>query len=115
MLEPKAPYCSTVVIAHLLLLHVEAHTLADDLLRLVVRAPSGKGAFETNDEDAFGLELASSGAKCMAFAGGLVEGYGALQLRRDVASHIKSLHGRSILPEGERESDGSLLELDESE
>lgn len=87
MLEPECPDRRAVVVAHLFLVRVEAHALRDDRLRRAARAPDREGALE-----AYGLRAVGV-AGHGGLAGGAVEGGGAFEVWRDVASHVEALHG----------------------
>lgn len=92
MLEPKTPDRRRVVIPDLLLLGIEPHALANDLLRLAGRAPDREGALEAHGEDALGLEFSGSRTESVPFAGGGVGVVGSFEVWRDVAAHVEALH-----------------------
>ena len=92
MLEPETPERGRVIIPDLLLLGVEPHALADDLLRLAGRAPDGKGAFEAHGEEPLAFQFARAGAEGVRFAGGGVRGGGPFEFGRDVPTHVEALH-----------------------
>lgn len=96
MPEPKTPHGRRKVVPHALLLGVEAHALADDCGLRAVRAPDGEGHLEAHGEDAVGGELGGAVAEGV-FLVELVAGGCALEVGRDVASHVEALHGGRIV------------------
>lgn len=92
MPKPKPPHGRRKVVSHALLLGVEAHALADDCGLRAVRAPDGEGHLEAHGEDAVGGELGGAVAEGV-FLVELVAGGCALEVGRDVASHVEALHG----------------------
>lgn len=92
MLEAKTPNRRRVVISDPLLLGVEPHALADDLLGLAGCAPDGEGAFEAHGQDAFRLQFARAPPERVPFARGRVGGAEPFEIRRDVAAHVEALH-----------------------
>lgn len=96
MAEPEAPDGRGEVVAHPLLLGVEAHALADDGGLGAVRAPDGEGHLEAHGEDAVRGELGGAVAEGV-FLVELVAGGGAFEVRGDVASHVEALHGGRVV------------------
>jgi hypothetical protein len=96
MLHPETPYCAAIVVAHLLLLSVEAYTLVYDTFGFTSLAPDAKRHFKTNYESIVGREFAGASPKRVALRvkatstsggeGGIEGGW------RMVATHIEALH-----------------------
>lgn len=90
MLHSKAVYRRAVVIPDFLFLGIEPDTLPDDRGFWTRGAPDWKGHFKSDCENAkmdFGCTSAES-----VLARDLVVRHDALQLWRDVPSHVEALH-----------------------
>lgn len=113
MAEAEGPDGRRVVVADAALLGVEAHALADDGRPRARRAPDGEGHLEAHREGAVRGELGGARAEGV-FAVQAVARRGALDVGRDVASHVEALHdGRFGWEEDEGEDEGDEGDDDE--
>lgn len=87
MLHAEGIDGSGVVVAHFLLLSVEAHALADDGGFRAGGAPDRKGHFEADGQDTLG-DVFGTRAEGVAFSGGLVGVEYAFLVGGNVAAHV---------------------------